>query len=152
MRQAEVVTTSPEMTVALGESIGARLRVGTVIDLRGDLGAGKTHFVRGLALGLGIPSGVRSPTFTICQLHAGETPLLHVDAYRLEDPHELLLHGWDELLPRAVVAVEWGNRIDVLLPSRRVRVSIEHAGGESRRFRFEGLSDFEELAGVIHEA
>lgn len=148
MRQRVLVTTSSEDTESVGAEIGARLGPGDVIDLRGELGAGKTQFVRGLARGLGIAQGVRSPTYTICQLHAGRVPLLHVDAYRLEDSRELLLHGWDDLAARAVVAVEWGDRLGPLLPERRLQVSVAHSGESQRTLRFEAFGGFEFAGGA----
>lgn len=127
-------TTSPEATTALGALLGAQVIPGTVIELLGELGAGKTHFVRGLAVGLGVDGGVRSPTFTICHEHSGPCPLFHIDAYRLEDPLELLHHGWDDMLSSGVVAVEWGSKIEELLPAERIQLRLEHAGGNRRRF------------------
>ena len=97
----------------LGRLCGA----GIVFDLRGPLGAGKTCFVRGLARGLEIESGVRSPTFTICQEHRGRHRLFHLDAYRVEEPAELLVQGWDEMREEGVVAVEWGDRFPDALPA-----------------------------------
>ena len=116
-------------TEALGEAIGARLQCGDLIELRGELGAGKTCWVRGLARGLGIAEAVRSPTFTICHVHRGRILLFHLDAYRLEDPGELLEQGWDEMPGRGAVAIEWGEKAAGLLPADRLVVEIEHAPG-----------------------
>ena len=107
-----------------------------VRDLRGELGAGKTCWVRGLARGLGVVDLVRSPTFTICTVHRGRVRLFHLDAYRLEDPEELLEQGWDEMTLRGVVAVEWGERIAELLPADRLSIELAHApGGRTIRLR-----------------
>ena len=121
-----------EVTEALGERIGESAAAGLVIDLRGELGAGKTALVRGLARGLGVEGMVRSPTFMIVSLHKGPISLLHVDAYRLEDPAELALHGWDDWLVDGVIAVEWADRVESILPPRRLRVDLAHRGPEVR--------------------
>ncbi len=137
---------STAQTVALGVRLGQVAGPGLVLELIGDLGAGKTHFVRGLATGLGVPSGVRSPTFTICQVHEGRCPLFHIDAYRIDDPEELLIQGYDEMRDVGVVAVEWADRIEPLLPPRRLRVEIDCVGEEERDIRmFAWGEDFERL-------
>lgn len=113
-------------TEALGERIGAAAMAGLVIGLRGELGAGKTALVRGLARGMGVEGRVRSPTFTVASLHPGALPLLHVDAYRLDDPNELELHGWHEWHQGGVIAVEWADRVEAILPDRRLRIDLSH--------------------------
>lgn len=106
------ITRSEAETAATGHTLAARLRAGDVVLLYGDLGAGKTAFVRGLAEGLGIdPEEVSSPTFTIVQQYRGERlTLLHVDLYRLE-AKEVDDLGLDELGEGAVVAIEWAERL-----------------------------------------
>lgn len=107
-----VITQSEDETTAAGRSLATRLRAGDVVLLYGDLGAGKTAFVRGLAEGLGIdPQEVSSPTFTIVQHYGGgRVPLLHVDLYRLE-PKEVDDLGLEELGEESVVAIEWAERL-----------------------------------------
>lgn len=124
-------------TERVGAELARTLAPGTVVALEGDLGAGKTRFVRGLAAGLGHePSTVSSPTFVIEHRHGtpGAVPLVHIDAYRLRGPADLDALGWDELLAegRAVVAVEWPSRIAAALPARRVTVHL-HDRGEGTR-------------------
>jgi tRNA threonylcarbamoyladenosine biosynthesis protein TsaE len=106
-----LLTSSEEETTAAGERFASRLRPGDVVLLHGDLGAGKTAFVRGLATGLGAPPGdVSSPTFTLVQEYRGRLTLYHVDLYRLQ-PVEVGDLGLDELSEgNAVVAVEWAER------------------------------------------
>lgn len=128
-------TRSPEESEDLGTRLGARLEAGDLIDLRGELGAGKTCFTRGLARGLAIEDTVRSPTFTICHVHRGPVSLFHLDAYRLEDPEELLIQGWDEMRTHGVVAIEWGGRVADLLPADRIVVNLSHAGQSNRRIQ-----------------
>lgn len=128
-----ILSDAPEVTERLGSWLGDRLGPGCVVDLRGPLGAGKTQFVRGVARALGVTGTIRSPTFTICHVHEGPVPLVHIDAYRVEEPTELLLQGWDELRVRAVMVVEWGERVAELLGPDRTQVTIEHLAPGERR-------------------
>jgi tRNA threonylcarbamoyladenosine biosynthesis protein TsaE len=127
-----LLTSSEEETTAAGERFASRLRPGDVVLLHGDLGAGKTAFVRGLATGLGAPPGdVSSPTFTLVQEYRGRLTLYHVDLYRLQ-PVEVGDLGLDELSEgNAVVAVEWAERwTDAPAGAWIVRFAIE---GEEER-------------------
>jgi tRNA threonylcarbamoyladenosine biosynthesis protein TsaE len=132
-------------THALGRALGAALAAsserGLVVALDGDLGAGKTVFVKGLAEGLGLPAErVSSPTFVIAQQYAGPgASLHHIDLYRIEHVSELDGFGFDELLdPPHVAAVEWSSRFLAALPADRLAVRIEREGAakpESRRLQ-----------------
>jgi tRNA threonylcarbamoyladenosine biosynthesis protein TsaE len=129
-----VETASEQETSDTGERFAVRVGPGDVILLHGDLGAGKTAFVRGLARGLGLdPADVTSPTFTLIQVYAGgRVTLHHVDLYRLE-PREVDDLGLDELISSSdVVAVEWPERWPAR-PSAAHVVRIQHAGGDRRR-------------------
>lgn len=132
---------SEAQTEALGERIGAVARAGLVMGLYGDLGAGKTALVRGLARGMALDGRVRSPTFTIASLHRGVVPLLHVDAYRLEDPTELALHGWQEWHQEGVIAVEWAQRVESMLPPRHLRIELSHRGEELRQGHIQAMGE-----------
>jgi tRNA threonylcarbamoyladenosine biosynthesis protein TsaE len=136
--QSETITTaSEEETSAAGERFAARLKPGDVVLLFGDLGAGKTAFVRGLAKGLGAsPDDVSSPTFTLIQEYRGPVPLQHVDLYRLK-PSEIEGLGLDELTDGAgVVAIEWAERwSEAPLDSWTVR--LQHEGEDQRRIAIE---------------
>jgi tRNA threonylcarbamoyladenosine biosynthesis protein TsaE len=127
------VTTSEEETAAAGERLGARLGGGDVVLLYGDLGAGKTAFVRGLARGLGADAAdVSSPTFTLVQEYHGRLTLYHVDLYRLE-PKEVDDLGLEELvLGDGVVAIEWAERWTGR-PDDVYEVRIEDGGEDTRR-------------------
>ena len=105
----EFITNSPQETEALGQKLGQMLPAGTVIAYRGDLGAGKTAFTRGLARGLGIQDPVTSPTYTIVNEYlGGRVPLFHFDMYRLHSADDLFDIGWDDYLERqGICAVEW---------------------------------------------
>jgi tRNA threonylcarbamoyladenosine biosynthesis protein TsaE len=128
-----ISTSSEDETAAAGETLAATLRAGDVILLFGELGAGKTAFVRGLARGLGAPEAdVSSPTFTLVQEYEGRVTLYHVDLYRLE-PNELEDLGLEELISGdGVVAIEWAERWHGR-PDDVIEVRLEHAGEDRRR-------------------
>lgn len=128
-----------EATQALAAGIGRRAGPGTVIALSGDLGAGKTCFIQGLASGLGVATPVTSPTFVMIAEHAGRLPLYHVDLYRTESLAEIRALGLDELLHgEGVTAIEWAEKAGPLLPPRTVRVRIAGAGDEPRTVEIAG--------------
>ena len=131
----EHVTNSPEETEALGEMLAGRLEPGTVIAFTGDLGAGKTAFVRGLARGLGIGERVTSPTFTIVnEYEGGRLPLFHFDMYRLDSADELFDIGWEDYLARGgVCAVEWSEKVSEALEPGAIRVDIRRGGDDGQR-------------------
>jgi len=115
-----IISRSPEDTFALGEEFARACRPGDIFALCGDLGAGKTHFVKGLAAGLGCdPDAVTSPTFTLIHEYAGgRLPLFHFDFYRLESEDEALRIGFDDYLAGdGVLAIEWANKYSALLPT-----------------------------------
>jgi len=129
-----VDSASPDETAALGERLGRALVAGDVVALSGDLGAGKTAFVQGIARGLGIPGRVSSPTFTIVNEHDAAVPLFHVDFYRLENAGELAAIGFDDYFERGgVVVVEWADRFPRALPNEPLHVHIDITGPTSRR-------------------
>lgn len=130
----ELDTNSAEETEAAGARLARHLRPGDMLLLAGDLGAGKTTFVRGLARGLGVGGDVMSPTFQLVRRYPGPIPLAHVDIYRLAEPGELDDLGLDELLDEGAVVVEWGDR---LRWPGAARLVIEERGPERRRLRLE---------------
>lgn len=144
---------SPEATMALGEELGRQLSGGEVICLTGDLGAGKTHFAKGVALGLGITELVTSPTFTLINEYSGRVPLYHVDAYRLGDAEEAYDLGLEEYLyGDGVTLVEWPERVEELLPADRLVIQINRADGEAeniREIRFNPGPGYKELLGSL---
>ena len=136
----EVTSRSEAQTVDLAARLARGLDGGAVIGLEGDLGSGKTCFVRGLAAGLGLDSSaVCSPTFVIWRRYADSAPLtlVHVDAFRLAGPQELDSIGWDELLEETgtVIAVEWASRIAEAMPRGRLDVVMAHVAENVRRIR-----------------
>jgi tRNA threonylcarbamoyladenosine biosynthesis protein TsaE len=133
MASPEIVTTNSEQeTFALGRNVAKTVSPGTFVLLHGDLGAGKTAFVRGMAAGLGAnPEEVSSPTFVLIQHYKGRTPLVHVDLYRLESGAAVDDLGLEELASGAVVAIEWADRLPRPIGDA-VIVKIEDLGGDSR--------------------
>ena len=136
-------------TEALGETLARRLGPGDVVAYRGDLGAGKTAFTRGLARGLGCTGRVTSPTFTVVNEYEGRLPLFHLDLSRLEGEDALYDIGWEDYLDRGgVCAVEWSERAEAALPRETVWVSIRRCAesGDWRRITIEGRAG-DEAAG-----
>lgn len=125
-------TSSCDETEAAGEVLGRRLRLGDLVLLSGELGAGKTTFVRGIARGCGSAAPVASPTFQLVRIYPGRLQLAHVDLYRLEKGDELRDLGLDELLDAGAVVVEWGDRMTGV---DAAMISIEHLGGDRRLIR-----------------
>ncbi len=134
----QFVTSSPEETAAIGRRIGEACGPGTLLALVGDLGAGKTRFVKGLAAGLGAAreEEVTSPTFVLMNLHRGRLALAHFDLYRLETV-DLAALGFHDFRQDGVIAVEWAEKVDAALLGDHVRVSFEVAGETSRRLMFQ---------------
>jgi len=134
MVSPEIFTTRSEQeTFTLGEHVAATLQPGTFVLLHGDLGAGKTAFVRGLATGLGAnPDDVSSPTFVLIQHYKGRIPLVHVDLYRLESGPAVDDLGLEEMVEGAVVAVEWAERLPRQIEDS-VTVKIEDLGDDARQ-------------------
>jgi tRNA threonylcarbamoyladenosine biosynthesis protein TsaE len=136
------ITNDVEQTHELGVQFASRLGVGDCVALVGDLGAGKTAFVRGVAKGMGVadPRAVSSPTFVLMQEYHGRTMVYHLDLYRLSAPAEELRElGLDELLADGVVLIEWAERAGNALPRPRWQITVEHLGPDSRRFTIERI-------------
>ena len=136
-------TCNENETVLAGERLGRTLAPGAVVALYGGLGAGKTAFTRGLAAGLGIATGVSSPTFTLVNEYLGRTPLFHFDMYRLDSEAELFDIGWDDYLLRdGVCAVEWSEKVPGAFPEGTISVKIENLGGDRRRVEITGIEAY----------
>ena len=129
-------TTSPGETMSLGRRLGEICPPGTLLALVGDLGAGKTRFVKGLAAGLGISEDqVTSPTFVLMNLHPGRLPLAHFDLYRL-DTVDLPSLGFYDVRDEGVVVMEWADKVDEKLLGDHVRIEFTLTGETSRRLIF----------------
>ena len=128
------IARSPEETQARGRRLGARLEAGSVVACIGELGAGKTCFLQGLARGLGVESMVTSPTFVLVNQYRGRLPVYHLDAYRTETLTELLDVGVEEFLHGdGVTMIEWADKLLPLLPPHTITVTITGLGDEPRR-------------------
>ena len=143
----EYITNSPAETEAVGAALAAVLQPGAVIAYRGDLGAGKTAFTRGLARGLGVKESVTSPTYTIVNEYlSGSMPLFHFDMYRLGSEDELFDIGWEDYLERGgVCAVEWSENVADAMEGAII-VTIEKLDEDSRRITIEGGEDLADLS------
>jgi len=131
---ATTISKSAEETITHGQVIAATLRRGDVLALCGDLGAGKTHFVKGLTAGLGASAPVTSPTFTLIHEYlGGRLPLYHFDFYRLDDEDEALKIGLDEYLDGdGVCVIEWAEKFPALLPTHTRWLRFSHHSDEAR--------------------
>ncbi len=126
-------------TEELGSRLARNLPDGTVVAMYGDLGAGKTAFVRGMARGMGLSCRVSSPTFTIVNEYLGERDLIHFDMYRLSGADELFEIGWEDYLNRgAVCAVEWSEKVRDAFFGDEISVTIEKLGDTERKITIEG--------------
>ncbi len=138
----EYITTSESETEALGAKLAAALPGGSVVAMYGDLGAGKTAFVRGMARGMGLQARVSSPTFTIVNEYLGQRELIHFDMYRLSGADELFDIGWEDYLARgAVCAVEWSENVEDAFFGDEIRVRIEKLSDTERKITIEGADE-----------
>jgi tRNA threonylcarbamoyladenosine biosynthesis protein TsaE len=125
---------NPEETQQLGLEFAAQLNPGSILSLSGDLGSGKTEFVKGLAKGLGVTDPVTSPTFTLVHEHtSGRLPLYHMDLYRIDEEHDLDEFGFDDyLLRKGVCAIEWADKFRSRLPAETLQVRFEISERDER--------------------
>jgi len=137
MKEETFTTSSPSATAELGREIARRLRTGDCVALTGNLGAGKTALVRGIAAGLGLADGrmVSSPTYVLVQEYPADVPVYHLDLYRMTSPQaELGELGLEEMLADGVVLIEWAERADAALPTPRWEIEIAITSRRGRRF------------------
>jgi len=144
---------NPSETIRIGKTIGSRLKAGDVVALMGELGAGKTQFIKGLAQGAGIRKSayVSSPSFTIINEYQGKVPFYHIDLYRLREEKEAEGLGLEEyFLGEGITAVEWADRIPSLLPDQLLQVQIHHTGSKTRTVEIVGKGKrYDELLNKI---
>jgi tRNA threonylcarbamoyladenosine biosynthesis protein TsaE len=128
-------STSVEETIQLGYDFASQLKAGDVVCLTGDLGAGKTHFVKGVASFFGIkPEKVSSPTYTLIHEYSGELPVYHFDCYRLKHEQEALEIGAEEYFyGEGVCLVEWPEKIEGLIPEEAIWIEISHLSDSNRK-------------------
>jgi len=154
-RTVEFVSRNPDETRRIGARLGASLQPGDVICLQGDLGAGKTTFVQGVAQGWGSMDSVSSPTFVIVNeyRHSGQGILFHMDAYRLGSALEAEQLDLDSMLADGALLIEWPERIDGLVPAERLWINLEHIGEEERKMKFRSAGKrYDELIKIINSA
>ena len=134
----EYFSHSETETSKVGFELASQLKPGDVIAMYGDLGAGKTAFVRGLAEGLGLDARVSSPTFTIVNEYLGKTPLFHFDMYRLSDADELFEIGWEDYITRGgICVVEWSENVEEAFYNDTIRIYIEKIDDSSRKIKID---------------
>lgn len=127
----EFIINSVEQTLELGKQIGSLCKEGDIICLVGDLGTGKTHMSKGIALGLEISEHITSPTFTIVNEYEGRLKFYHFDVYRVDDPYEIEAIGFDEyIFSNGVSVIEWANYIEDLIPENALWITIEKSSKE----------------------
>jgi tRNA threonylcarbamoyladenosine biosynthesis protein TsaE len=146
---------SPEQTRRIGMRLGAALRPGDVICLQGDLGAGKTTFVQGIARGWGSRDSVSSPTFIIVNVYrrGDKDRLFHMDAYRLDSAPEAEELDLDAMLAQGPLLIEWPERMDGLVPNECLWVMLEHIGEEERELKFRASGErYDTLLAEIRQA
>lgn len=143
---------SPEQTRRIGMRLGGALQAGDVICLQGDLGAGKTTFVQGVALGWGSLDAVSSPTFILVNVYrrGDEARLFHMDAYRLDSTPEAEELDLDAMLNEGPLLIEWPERIDGLVPGERLWIRLEHVDEEEREMTFKSTGKrYDDLLEVL---
>ena len=129
---------SEDDTIKIGEALASRLKVGSIIAIKGYLGAGKTYFVKGIARGLNIHDIITSPTYTIVNEYSGtlngkNIQVFHIDAYRLMGDDDFAGTGATEFIGgNCITAIEWSDRIPIYMPSEAIKVSIEITGPQNR--------------------
>ena len=146
---------SPEQTRRIGARLGEKLQAGDVICLQGDLGAGKTTFVQGVAKGWGSLDSVSSPTFIIVNEYgrANASRLFHMDAYRLDSALEAEQLDLDSMLADGALLVEWPERIDGLVPPEHLWITLGHKNETEREMNFKAAGKrYEELLDIVRDA
>lgn len=146
---------STSETIRLGRSIGSRLRAGDVVALMGELGAGKTQLIKGLATGAGVgkPTYVSSPSFTLINEYPGRVPFYHIDLFRLESQKEAEGLGLEDYLHAGgITAIEWADKIPSLLPEEMLSIHIVYTGKKTRSVEIIGKGKrYEDLVNELSE-
>jgi len=146
---------SPEQTRSIGMRLGGALQAGDVVCLQGNLGAGKTTFVQGIAKGWGSLDSVSSPTFIIVNVYrrADQSQLFHMDAYRLDSTPEAEELDLDSMLAQGPLLIEWPERINGLVPNERLWIQLEHIDEEEREMKFKSSGKrYDGLLEIIRHA
>ncbi|MCF7958780.1 MAG: tRNA (adenosine(37)-N6)-threonylcarbamoyltransferase complex ATPase subunit type 1 TsaE [Phycisphaerae bacterium] len=146
MNSIEITSNSVEQTIDLGKTLGRQLGGGELIALIGNLGTGKTHLIKGLAMGLDVydADSVASPTFTLINEYEGRLMLYHIDAYRFDNPSQLEALGFDELCcGPGVTVIEWADKVQSLIDLYpAITIHLEHCGPTTRYINISNLPDY----------
>lgn len=138
-----VLCSTPDDMVELGKKVGSLCKAGTVISLRGSLGAGKTVFARGVARALGIQEAIVSPTFTLVQEYEGTLPMYHMDLYRLETAEDFQMIGGEEMLySNGICLIEWSEKIQEMLPKETIYMNVTVNPDQSRTVELKNAPQF----------
>ncbi len=134
MKTSQLISKSEQETIDFGQKLAGKLKAGDIVCLSGELGAGKTTLVKGLAQGLKInPAKVHSPTFTLMNIYEGKFPLYHFDLYRMDDVREIFNIGYEEFLyGDGVSVVEWAEKLKALKPHKCIQIKIIHKKEKER--------------------
>ena len=138
----EIRCTGPAETMAVGRRLASLLRPGDVVLVEGDLGAGKTTFIAGVAEGLGVDEEITSPTFILARTYSGLVPLTHADVYRMDTLGEVADLDLIEEAADGVLMIEWGTAVEQSMPASRLVVHLEVSGQDTRLLRFDPLGDW----------
>jgi len=155
LHTVDLVSRSPDQTRRIGMGLGGALQPGDVVCLQGDLGAGKTTLVQGIAQGWGSLDAVSSPTFILVNVYRrrDEARLFHMDAYRLDSAPEAEELDLDAMLAEGPLLIEWPERLDGLVPADRLWVTLQHVGEQEREMRFQAAGPrYEALLDVVRRA
>ena len=140
--RTKYISQSPEETITFAREFAKTLKPGSAVAFSGDLGSGKTTFIKGIALGLGLknPDEVKSPTFALMHIYPTKIPLYHFDLYRLESLKEIETIGFEEFItdPKVISCIEWAEKAAKLLPDETFYIQIELSGENSRKIEIKG--------------
>lgn len=141
-----ITTHSPEETINFGKKVGGLIKGGDIIAYKGSMGAGKTTFTRGLAIGMGLGDEVTSPTFALVNEYRGKCNLYHFDMYRIRNGDDLETTGfYDYISDESALAIEWSENIEDCLPRNTIFITLERVDDNTRKITVEGDSRFEAL-------
>ncbi len=155
VQNLDLISKSPQQTRGMGLRLGSALRAGDVICLQGDLGAGKTTFVQGLAQGWSSLDSVSSPTFILVNVYRrmDGAQLFHLDTYRLESVPEAEQLDLESMLAQGALIIEWPERLGNLIPEERLWINLEHVDEEQRQMRFHSHgARYDELLKIFHRS
>ena len=128
------ISKNPQETIKFGQRLVKKLKVGDIVCLCGELGTGKTTFVKGMAKGLNVVAAkVSSPTFVLMNIYEGKLPLFHFDLYRLNNTKEIEAIGYEEFFyGNGIAVIEWAEKLEELMPKKYIKVALEHQGPQKR--------------------